>query len=29
MAEPATPMTSKPGKFSNNISVSGPAYVAE
>lgn len=28
MAEPATPMTSKPGKFSNKVSVSRRAYVA-
>jgi hypothetical protein len=28
MVEPATAMTSKPGKFSANISVSGRPYVA-
>ena len=28
MAKPATPTTSKPGKFSKNASVSGRAYVA-
>lgn len=28
MAKPAMPTTSKPGKFNNNVSVSGPAYVA-
>ncbi len=27
MAKPATPMTSEPGKFSANVSVSGSAYV--